>query len=394
MKRILIQGATGSIGSSALSVLTEQRDRASVAGLAAARRERELLELIERWAPTSVAICHSEDSTSFEQAARRFGVRDIYIGEGAFERQAAETDYDLLLNAVTGSAGVRPTLAALERGKNVALANKETLVAAGELVMSQAKAGGPRVIPIDSEHSAIFQCLIGERIEDVRNLWLTASGGPFWGWTSERLQSVTPEQALAHPTWAMGPKNTIDSATLFNKGLEVIEAVRLFGLPVSKVRVVRQRQSVVHSMVEFADGSYKAQLSVPDMRLPIIYALSYPERWPSTLVVGDPGSYGMLHFDEIGIADFPCLACAIQAIERGGTIPAAVSAADEVAVQAFLTHEIRFDQIADVLAEVMNTSERREVTDVETLLRADKQAREAARAAVVRLKTSRKAAAC
>lgn len=394
MKRLLIHGATGSIGSSALSVIAEQRDRTAVVGLAAARREGELLELGRRWLPETMAIHGLLANSEFERSAHAAGVRYIYIGEGALERQAAEAEYDLLLNAVTGSAGVKPTLAALARGKNVALANKETLVAAGELVMRCAREHGAQVIPIDSEHSALFQCLIGEQLSDVRTLWLTASGGPFWGWSPERLRGVTPEQALAHPTWAMGPKNTIDSATLFNKGLEVIEAVRLFGLPVNKVKVVRQRQSVIHSLVEFVDGSYKAQLSSPDMRLPILYAISYPERWPSSLVQGDPGAYGSLHFDEIHVQDFPCLALAFEAIKSGGTSPAVLSAADEIAVRAFLDHEIRFDQIADVLAVVMDQNERHELLDIETMMCADRQARELARAAVRKLGESRKALKC
>ncbi|MBK6766864.1 MAG: 1-deoxy-D-xylulose-5-phosphate reductoisomerase [bacterium] len=324
MKSVLIQGATGSIGTAALSVLAEQRDRAVVVGLAAAHKESELLALAGTWTPASLALRTPARSGEFMDAARRSGAQDMYIGEDAFEAQAQRAEYDLLLNAVTGSAGVKPTLAALARGKNVALANKETLVAAGELVMNCATANNAQVIPIDSEHSALFQCLIGEQISDVRRLWLTASGGPFWNWSREQLRGVSPDQALAHPTWAMGPKNTIDSATLFNKGLEVIEAVRLFGLPVDRIRVVRQRQSVVHSLVEFVDGSYKAQLSVPDMRLPILYAISYPERWPSTLVEGEPSGYGGLHFDEISVRDYPCLALAFLAIERGGTIPAAL----------------------------------------------------------------------
>ncbi len=394
MKSVLVQGATGSIGQSALSVIAEQHDRLQVAGLAAARKETELLELVRAWRPQSVALLESSDEAAFVLRAKNFGVKDVFVGNGAFEQQTQVAEYDILLNSVMGSAGVKPTLAALKRGINVALANKETLVAAGELVMQFARRHHAQVMPIDSEHNALFQCLVGEDIRSVRKLWLTASGGPFWGWDRAQLATVTPEQALAHPTWAMGPKNTIDSATLFNKGLEVIEAVRLFGLPVEKIDVVRQRQSVVHSLVEYVDGSYKAQLSKPDMRLPILYAMSYPERWPSNLVQCEPATFSTLAFDEIDRSSYPCLDLAFRAISEGGTMPAVLSAADEVAVHAFLAGKIRFNQIADVLTDVIESVPRVPANELEVIMNADRQGREAASRIVARVLADHKITIC
>lgn len=394
MKSVLVQGATGSIGHSALSVIADQHERLRVAGLSAARKETELLDLARVWKPHSVALLESVDEPAFVRQAKSLGVKEVFVGEDSFVRQVKLAEYDILLNAVMGSAGVRPTLAALERGIDVALANKETLVAAGELVMHCAREHRAHVLPIDSEHNALFQCLVGEDIRAVQKLWLTASGGPFWAWDRAALQTVTPEQALAHPTWAMGPKNTIDSATLFNKGLEVIEAVRLFSLPVEHVAVVRQRQSVVHSLVEFVDGSYKAQLSKPDMRLPILYALSFPERWPSKLVEGEPASFGSLAFEKIECRAYPCLDLAFQAIKAGGTAPAVLSAADEIAVQAFLERRIRFDQIADVLCEALESVPREDVSDLEVVMDADLRSRGAALDSVAKLAGDHKVKIC
>ncbi|MBK8130310.1 MAG: 1-deoxy-D-xylulose-5-phosphate reductoisomerase [bacterium] len=376
MKRILLQGSTGSIGLSALDVLAEQNERFAVVGLCAGSKEAELLAQAERLKPASIALLKCADATSFRARASEVGVARCYTGPDAFVEQARDEEYDVLLNAVMGGVGIRPTLVALERGHNVALANKETLVAAGELVMHTARLHNAAVLPIDSEHSALQQCLVGEHIDDVARLWLTTSGGPFFGQRPGELSNVTARAALAHPTWQMGPKITIDSATLFNKGLEVIEACRLFDLPVAKVGVVRQRESVIHSLVEFVDGSFKGQMSRPDMRLPILYALSYPRRFPSSMVRGNPADWGTLHLEPVEIADYPCLRLAFEAVAAGGTTPAVLSAADEIAVQAFLADEIRFTDIADVIDSTITAHAQQPATDIETILAADRWARE------------------
>lgn len=394
MKRVLIQGATGSIGRSALSIAAEQRDRLKLVGFSSLRRESELLETARQWQPTSLALVHPSSESVFAQQAKSLGVADVFVGGDALEQQAGQCDYDILLNAVSGSSGIMPTIAALSRGKDVALANKETLVAAGEVVVNCARENGANLLPVDSEHSALFQCLIGEEMASVKRLWLTASGGPFWGRNPAELSTVTPRTALEHPTWVMGPKNSIDSATLFNKGLEVIEAVRLFDIPVEKIRVIRHRESVIHSLVEFCDGSFKAQLSHPDMRLPILYSLSYPERWESELVISDPVAFGALHFDEIQISDYPCLECAFRAIEMGGISPAVLSAADEVAVHAFLDRRIRFDQIAFVLNECLEKVTGGSGGDIESIIRADGSARRVAMSAISHLATGSSITTC
>jgi len=394
VKRILLQGSTGSIGLSSLSVIAEQREYFRIVGLSAGHRGDELLEQASRIRPESIAILRPRDSDHFQLRASELGVKRVYVGEQAFQQQAEDEQYDVLLNAVMGSAGVRPTISALTRGINVALANKETLVAAGEIVMKCARDHGAAVLPIDSEHSALQQCIVGERRADVRKLWLTTSGGPFWGKSNDELARVTPRDALAHPTWAMGPKITIDSATMFNKGLEVIEACRLFDWSAEKVDVVRQRESVIHSMIEFVDGSFKAQLSVPDMRLPILYALTFPDRLASSLVESRPGIFGALHFDEVNQIDHPCLRMAFQAIADGGTTPAVLSAADEVAVHAFLDEEIGFLNIAEVIAETLSNVPRQPATELDTVMQVDAHARRVAREAIVSLAGKSKKVTC
>ncbi|NUO18083.1 1-deoxy-D-xylulose-5-phosphate reductoisomerase [bacterium] len=375
MKRILLQGSTGSIGNSALSVIEVNEEHFCVAGLSAGHKERELLAQARRWKPESLALLKPSDEAKFRSAAYEIGVAKIFTGPDAFTRQAEELEYDLLLNAVMGSAGVLPTFAALRKSVNVALSNKETLVAAGELVMACARDHGATILPIDSEHSALYQCLQGERISDVRKLWLTTSGGPFWNRKPDTLQFVSPNEALSHPTWTMGPKITIDSATLFNKGLEVIEACRLFDVSIEKVEVVRQRESVIHSMVEFIDGSFKAQLSTPDMRLPILYSLSHPVRIASNIVSTAPNRIEALHFDEVDIECYPCLKVAFHAASAGGTAPAILSAADEVAVESFLAGQIRFTAIAELIEESLNTLEITPADSIEVVMEADRKSR-------------------
>jgi 1-deoxy-D-xylulose-5-phosphate reductoisomerase len=374
-KRLLIQGATGSIGQSTLSVVREHPEHFRVVGLASRSKAEELRALAEEFSIESIALEDEAQGERLSSSSGRNGRLRIFCGKNAVQDQARETDYDLLVNALSGGAGLEPTVISLERGIPVALANKETLVAAGPLVMALAAKSGAAVLPIDSEHSAIFQCLTGERISGVRRLWLTTSGGPFWGKKQSVLRDVSVQQALAHPTWKMGPKVTIDSATLFNKGLEVIEAQRLFGVEPDCIEVIAHRQSIVHSMIEFIDGSFKAQLSVPDMRLPILYALSYPERVPCNLVQTRPEHLHMMTFEPVVKEDYPCLALAFEALKKGGTAPAALSAADEIAVDAFLHGQIRFTDIADVIGSVVHDWPDASLTDLSSVRSADNNAR-------------------
>ena len=375
MKRLLLQGATGSIGSSTLSVIRRHRESFRISGIAARANVEALFAIASEFRPDSIAVEDASRAAQVANFAKTQGIRRIYLGPGAAIQQATEDEYDLLVNAQMGSAGLEPTMAALTRGISVALANKETLVAAGPLVMQAAADHGAAVIPIDSEHSAIFQCLNGESEAEIRRIWLTTSGGPFWAKPQSVLSSVTVEQALAHPTWKMGPKITIDSATLFNKGLEVIEATRLFNVSAEKIGVVAHRQSVVHSMVEFVDGSIKAQLSRPDMQLPILYALSYPVRIPSDIVTTNVASLGTLTFEPVPEQAFPCLDLAFSALKKGGTAPAALSAADEVAVEAFLNRKIRFTDISEVIQDVLTAWPDEPLTDLPSVVRADARAR-------------------
>ncbi len=392
-KRILLQGATGSIGRSTLEVVREQAGQFVVRGLAVRNNVQGALTLCEEFKPCSVAV-EASISPEEEQRFRRSGVRELFTGPGAVKQQALQSEYDLLVNALTGGAGYEPTIAALERGIDVALANKETLVAAGPLVLELAARSSAKIIPIDSEHSAILQCLAGESRENIRRILLTSSGGPFWGREPSSLSRVSTAEALAHPTWKMGPKVTVDSATLFNKGLEVIEAARLFEVDASRIEVVIHRQSVVHSMVEFIDGSIKAQLGVPDMRLPILYALSYPDRRHSELVNTRVADLSHLTFEAVSPGMFPCLDLAFEALRRGGTAPAAISAADEVAVEAFLEGGIRFDRIATVVGNVLEMWEHEDLTGFDVLRRADATARDLARSCVSVLQEDGECASC
>jgi 1-deoxy-D-xylulose-5-phosphate reductoisomerase len=393
-KRLLLQGATGSIGRSTLSVVREHPQRFRIAGLACNASVEDLMTLAEEFRPDSLAIAGDSVRESLEKAAKRLGIERIYVGANAAADQARESNYDLLVNALAGSAGLEPTAEALMRGISVAVANKETLVAAGPLMQQIAARNGASILPIDSEHSAIFQCLLGERIENVRRIWLTTSGGPFWGKSQSDLQDVTVAQALDHPTWKMGPKVTVDSATLFNKGLEVIEAQRLFGVAPEQIEVVVHRQSIVHSMVEYIDGSFKAQLSTPDMRLPILFSLSYPERYASELAATSMSQLRSLTFEPVTRDAIPCLALAYAALEKGGTAPAALSAADEVAVHAFLEGQIRFTEIADVIASVIRAWPTTPLTDLQAVRAADQRARALAEMKVAELSSAKERRCC
>jgi 1-deoxy-D-xylulose-5-phosphate reductoisomerase len=377
-KRLLLQGATGSIGASVLSVVRSHTHAFRITGIAARSNLDCLADAMREFRPDSVALEDMAQTEPLKQLAEKFNVKHVYCGSDALLRQAEECDYDLYVNAVMGGAGLEPTAAALRRGKSTALANKETLVAAGPIMLELAQQSGATLIPIDSEHSALFQCLIGEAKESIRHLWLTTSGGPFWDRRQRDLTHVSVREALGHPTWKMGPKITIDSATLFNKGLEIIEAQRLFDMPPDRIRIAVHRQSVVHSMVEFVDGSFKAQFSTPDMRLPILYALSYPNRITSDLVQTDMANLATLTFEDISENDFPCLKAARDALSQGGTAPAAISAADEVAVHAFLEGRIQFTDIGSVIQNVLDGWPDEPLLDLAVVRAADKRARQLA----------------
>lgn len=393
-KRILLQGATGSIGRSTLDIIDRHKNDFRVQGLAANSNEPGLLHAAERFRPESIAIQSVDSSNEFKKVAARLGVRKIFIGTDALRDQIQDADIDLLVNAVTGGAGIEPTAAALQKGIPAAVANKETLVAAGPLIMKLAEENGTHVLPIDSEHSAVFQCLLGESPAAVQSIWLTTSGGPFFGKRPQELKHVTVEQALNHPTWSMGSKVTIDSATLFNKGLEVIEAERLFVLPPERIRVVAHRQSIIHSMVEFADGSIKAQLSNPDMRLPILFALSYPERIASDAIKTSVADLGSLTLEPVPLENYPCLKLAYDALATGGTAPAAISAADEVAVEAFLSGKIGFNDIAFILQTVYRNCPHYPLDGFDVVLEADRQARLMAKEIIEEAASKREKAAC
>jgi len=349
-KRIAILGSTGSIGTQALNVIRRHRDRFAVEVLCAGSNADLLVQQALEFDPNAVAIADEGKYAQVSEALQPRGIK-VYAGEGAIADLMEMETIDLVLAAIVGFAGLRPTLRAIEHGKPIALANKETMVVAGSIVTAAAMKHRVPILPVDSEHSAIFQCLIGEGAID--KILLTASGGPFRGRTHEQLEGVTLEQALHHPNWKMGRKVTIDSASLMNKGLEVIEAKWLFGVDAEDIEVVVHPQSVVHSMVQFCDGSIKAQLGIPTMETPIQFAFSYPERIESHLPRLDFGQYPTLTFEKPDRATFRCLDLAYQAIGRGGNMPCVMNAANEVAVQQFIDGKIRFLDIADRIEEAM-----------------------------------------
>jgi len=374
IKQIAVLGSTGSVGRQTLEVVRTQSDRFKVVGLTAGRNISLLAKQVDEFQPKFI---------SFQETAKRGGGNHAPFPSSEFLAQediASHPDIDLVVIATSGKAGLAPTLAAIRAGKQVALANKEVLVMAGDIIMTEAKRHGIEIFPVDSEHSAIWQCLQGESAEKVSRLILTASGGPFYHYSLEELAAITPAQALNHPTWQMGSKITIDSATLMNKGLEIIEARWLFDLPPEKIEVVIHPQSIVHSMVEFADGSTKAQLSPPDMRLPIQYALSYPERLHNPQLPRiDWDKLSSLSFGRADLVRFPCLRLAMEAVKNGGTYPAVLCAADEVAVDFFLSHRIGFLDIASVVEETMDHHQVINLPSIEEILAADVWAREYAK---------------
>jgi len=374
VKRLAVLGSTGSIGRQTLDVVRALPQRFRVVGLAAGQNTDLLAEQINEFKP-QFAYYSPVNSEDRKKQAR---LADIECEFMSLEEIAGHPQVDMVVMATSGKAGLNPTLAAVKAGKNIALANKESLVMAGEIITSEAKLSGAQILPVDSEHSAIWQCLNGETQKPVQII-LTASGGPFRDYSPAQLGEVTVEQALKHPSWRMGRKVTIDSATLMNKGLEVIEAHWLFSMPYDGIRVIVHPQSIIHSMVEFADGSVKAQLSYPDMRLPIQYALSYPDRLPNPrLPKIDWSKITDLTFAEPDADTFPCLRLAIEAGRKGGTYPAVLCAADEVAVELFLSRRIRFIDIAAIIERTLEQHQAVNNPDIEEILAADSWSREKA----------------
>ena len=396
-KRIVILGATGSIGESALKVACDIPERMEIVGLAAKSNAQKLAEAANEVRPESVCLV---DETRIDVLRRALDYQPrIFSGEVGLLEIACLTNADMVLVAIVGTAGLRPALAAIEAGKDLAVASKEILVMAGEIVMREARENSVHVLPVDSEHNAIFQCLESGRglsapkdrgpeaaptfqSSDIRRIILTASGGPFRETPRKDFDSITAEQALKHPTWNMGPKITIDSATLFNKGLEMIEAHWLFGVEMDRVEVVIHPQSIVHSMVEFADGSTLAQLSYSNMRFPIQYAVTWPDRVPNTLPPLDFSKLSKLEFFTPRYDDFPAMNLARRAGETGGTLPAVMNAANEIAVAAFLNRQVRFPDIWRIVEEVMNRHAPVAHPDLDAILQADQWARNEAQGCV------------
>jgi len=383
VKGLSILGATGSVGTNVLRIVDAFPGRFKVVGLSAGDNVEKLAEQIARHRPPVVSVRSAAARDSLARLLDLGATRVLVGQEGAVE-VATHPDAHVVVASAVGAVGLVPTYRALQAGKDVALANKETLVMAGELMVAQSRARGGKLLPIDSEHCALHQCLDGRRPEEVRRLVLTASGGPFRTRARDTFDHVTPAEALAHPTWTMGRKITIDSATLMNKGLEVIEARWLFGLSADRVEVLIHPQSVVHSMVEFVDGTVLAQLGVTDMRLPIQYALSYPERWEAA-IPGIDFSRGLrLDFEAPDHERFPCLGLAYRALKGGGSLPAVLNAANEEAVAAFLDGRVPFPAIPEAIREVMDDHPPRAVATLDDVLAADAWARERTRAALKR----------
>ena len=374
MRRIAILGATGSIGRAAIEVAERFPDRLRIVGLAARRLTPDLVSLVGRTRASVLALTETPVSSSLKEQLPPDV--ELYTGSDGLAELAVREDLDLVLVAVVGIAGLAPVLAALKKGKIVALATKEALVAGGDLVRQAARAGNGRLLPVDSEHSAIFQCLEGRDLNTVRRILLTASGGPFRGLLPDEMSAVSVAQALAHPTWKMGPKITVDCATLMNKALEIVEAHFLFGLAAERIEVVIHPQSIVHSLVEFSDGAMLAQLSLPDMRLPIQTALLYPERLPSLVPPLELAGVGVLTFHPPDTCKFPAISLAYQALRAGGTTPAVLSAVDEVAVGLFLKGKLPFGRIVPLVRQVMETHAPNRATSLDVIMAADRWARQ------------------
>jgi 1-deoxy-D-xylulose-5-phosphate reductoisomerase len=376
MKKIAILGSTGSIGRSALEVIAQNRDRFRVVALAAGSNADLFEQQIRAFGP---AVASLADEKAADALRSRLNGTEILSGAEAVNSIAAHSDADFVISAIVGSAGLVPTITAIKAGKTVGIANKESLVMAGGIVMREAKRYKVKIIPVDSEHSAVSQCLEGRSSMDIRKIILTASGGPFVDWKKSDLEDIRAEDALKHPNWTMGRKISIDSATLMNKGLEVIEACWLFDMPPEKVDVLIHPQSIIHSLIEFCDRSCLAQMSMPDMRGPISYALSYPERLPETIAGLQLDRIGSLTFGKPDNETFPCLSYAYEAIRAGGTLPAVLNAANEIAVHAFLGNTIRFTDIPLVIRKTLDNHSVQPVSELYDVLEADRWAREKAK---------------
>ncbi len=387
MKRIAILGSTGSIGRSTLSVAESYPERFQVVALAAGRNVEAAFDQARIWRPRVLSIESEADADTLRGRFKAEGLSEIEVvhGSSGTVRVATHPEVDFVVSAIVGVAGLEATYEAVRAGKTLGLANKECLVAAGELITAEARRRNVPLLPIDSEHNAVHQCMRGGKMEEVERIWLTASGGPFRDTPESEFASITVDQALNHPTWKMGKRITIDSATLMNKGFEVIEACRLFHMPPSKIEVMVHPQSTIHSMVEFIDGSILAQFSVTDMRLPILYALTYPDRIESSMkfTVSD---LRHLDFTPPDLKKFPCLRLAYEAAQSGGAKTVALNAADEVAVAAFLDGDIRFDEIPRVIEDVLAATSSDTLGSIKKVLEADVEARQIAR---VRIATSK-----
>ena len=389
MKRIAILGSTGSIGRSTLSVAESYPERFRVVALAAGSNVDAAFEQAQRWQPRLISIASEADAALLRSRLKQAGLSQIEVVYGATGTVAVAThaEVDFVVSAIVGVAGLEATYEAARAGKTLGLANKECLVAAGELITAEARRQGKPLLPIDSEHNAVHQCLRGGRMQEVDRIWLTASGGPFLNTPRSEFASITVEQALNHPTWKMGKRITIDSATLMNKGFEVIEACRLFDLPPARVEVMVHPQSTLHSMVEFIDGSILAQFSVTDMRLPILYALTYPERIQSDMRF-PMSNLRHLDFSPPDVNKFPCLRLAYEAAEAGGAKTVALNAADEIAVAAFLEGTIGFDEIPQIIEAAVSASNSGKLNSIQEVLEADADARRYAHERVRRLNAS------
>ncbi len=376
MKRIAILGSTGSIGRSTLSIVESYPDRFQVTTLAAGNNADAVYEQALRWKPRIVSLANQHDADTLSKKLRAAGLSEIEVVHGAAGtvRTATHSGVDFVVSAIVGVSGLEATYEAVKAGKSVGLANKECLVVAGELITAEARRQGKPLLPIDSEHNAVHQCLRGGRMDEVERVWLTASGGPFLDTPKSEFASISVQQALNHPTWKMGKRITIDSATLMNKGFEVIEACRLFHIPPDRVQVIVHPQSTIHSMVEFVDGSLLAQISVTDMRLPILYALTYPDRIPSDLRF-PVMNLRHLDFCPPDMVKFPCLRLAYEAAAAGGTKTIALNAADEIAVAAFLEEQVAFDDIPRIIEDVITATPTGNLESIQEVLAFDTEAR-------------------
>ena len=374
MKKILILGSSGSIGVNTLNVVRNFPDKFNVVGLTVNSRIDLLEQQIKEFKPEFVVV--TDESKARELKSNIGNMCTVLCGSDDLINAAKQSDYDILLGAIVGFAGLSPTLEAIKRGKRIALANKETLVVAGELVTKLVLENSAEIIPVDSEHSAIYQCLVGENLNEVEKLLLTASGGPFLNKDKSFFENATVDEALNHPNWKMGSKITIDSATMMNKGLEVIEAKWLFGLPVEKISVVIHPQSIIHSMVQFVDGSIKAQLGLPDMKLPIQYALTFPERLENNFKRTDLPAINQLSFFDPDFDKFECLKLAFDVIKTGGTAPCVLNAANEIAVDKFINKKIKFSQISELINRALDKIENHLDPDIETIFECDRKTRE------------------